>query len=221
MALLKCSSLLVYLEIDEKDPPPFFSSSFLIGLFDAPDAARIDQYSAKAQAWAAKSCLARLITPKPTINISESEATCKAAAYLMDDGERLWVQNVGAEQGFGPTLYAAVLELARARGRLGVCPSVEPGKILEKPKRIWEQFYRGAQYEGKVLTKQVPGHHLEPWLNMSYCLALGASLLDYDRKRHEWKAYDAFWTASNAITSWRDQAFEMARRSVNAHVPRG
>ena len=210
--------MLIYLEIDEADPPPYFSSAFLIGLFDAPDAAQISLFTAQTKARAAKSWLARPFTPKPTFDVSEPAAACKAAAHLLDNGKFLQVRNVGAEQGFGPMLYATVLELARARGRHGVIPSTEQGKILEKPKRIWEQFCNGPEYQGKVLTDPVPGQHPEPWLNMAYRLAPGASLLDYDRKRVEWNAYEAFWNASNTVTGWRGRAFNMAARSVDAHV---
>lgn len=218
MALLNSSSLLIYLEIDEADPPPFPSSSFLVGLFDAPDAATICLYTTKTEAWLAKNWFFRMFTPRPVNDISEPAATCKAAAYILDNGKFLQVLNVGAERGFGPTLYAAILELARTRGREGVIPSSDPDKILERPKRIWEQFCRGPQYQGKVLSDSVPGQHPEPWLNRAYRLAPGASLLDYIGKRTEWKAYSSFWEASRAVTGWRGKAFDMARRSVEAHV---
>lgn len=218
MALLSSPSLFIYLEIDEVDPAPYFSSCYLVGLFDAPDSAQIDLYLAREKAWAAKTWLARQLTPKPKIDVSRPAAACKAAAYLLDDGKFLYVQNVGAEQSFGPTLYATVLELARARGLRGVIPSSEPSKILAKPKQIWKRFWNGSEYQGTVQTSPVPGHHPESWLNMAYRLAPGASLLDYDRKRAEWKAYDAFWNALNSVTDWRAHAFSMAQRSVDAHV---
>lgn len=218
MALLNSSSLLIYLEIGDAEPAPYFSSCFLVGLFDAPDAAQISQFTVKMKAWADKIWLARLLTPKPTIDISEPAATCKAAAYVMDNGKILEVRNVGAEQGFGPILYATVLELARARGRDGVIPSSEPGKILEKPKRIWEQFYKEPEYQGKVLTTSVSGQHPDPWLKMVYSLAYGEQLLDYKHKRWEWEMYENFWKDSNTVTGWRGHAFKMAQRSVDAHV---
>lgn len=214
MALLNSPSLLIYLELDEAAPVTYPTSSFLVALYDAPDAAQICQFTD----WAAKSWISRQFTQKPKIDQSESTAACKAAAYLEDDGEFLQVRNVGAEQGFGPILYATVLELARARGRAGVIPSREPDKILDKPKRIWERFCNGSEYEGKVLTDPIPGQHPEPWLNRAYRLAPDESLLDYVGKRAEWKAYEAFWKKLHVVTGWRDCAFDMARRSVDAHV---
>lgn len=66
MALLDSSSMLIYLEIDEADPLSEFSLPFLVGLFDAPDAAHIGRHTAQANAWAAQSWFARQLTPKPT-----------------------------------------------------------------------------------------------------------------------------------------------------------
>lgn len=218
MALKNDRSLIFYIEIEETHPPPYLTADFLVGIFDAPDAESILQHVEDMKTWAAKSKLARLFSSKPTLKSANPAAVCKAAAYLQDNGQVLVMKNVGAEIGFGPTLYALVMELARARGRQGVRPSTEPKKILLKPKRIWQQFHDRPEYQGKVLATPVPGSHKEAWLNMVYSLAPDTSLLDYERKRAEWRTYETFWKNLHGPVGWRYMAFDMAQRSVEAHV---
>lgn len=218
MALITDESLLIYLQVDETDPAPYPTTEFLVAIFDAPDATRIAEYVANMEIWKDKKKLDRFFSKKPTINVHEPLAVCKAAAYLQDDGKVLTVKNVGAEQGLGPTLYAVVMELARVRKRKGVRPCDESGKILEKPKLIWQGFHTRPEYQGKVLTEPVPGCHPEHWLNMVYSLESSSMLLDYKHKRDKWKIYEKFWKDANGFRSWRDFAFDMAKLSVEAHV---
>lgn len=218
MAIKNTPALLIYSQVDETEPPPYPTADFLIGIFDAPDAAQIAQHVADLDAFSAKSSLARLFSKEPRFHGTWPDAVCKAAAYVQDSGDILTITNVGAESGFGPTLYAAVMECARARGRRGVRPSTEPAKILDKPKRIWKQFHDGTEYKGNVLTVPMHGRHAEPWLNAIYSLAPGAELLDYEQKRAEWKTYKAFWKNSINYDGWRNIAFDMAQRSVEAHT---
>lgn len=218
MALKTDESLLIYLELNETDLPPYPTGQFLVAIFDAPEEKQIARHVTKMKIWGTKSKCARLISKKPKIDVLNPKAVCKAAAYLQDDGSVLTVKNVGAEQGFGPTLYVVLMELARKLGRKGVRPCDEPGKILNKPKLIWHRFYNGPEYKGKVLTTPVSGHHSENWLNMVYSLAPDAALLNYKLKRAKWRRYEKFWKDSNGVRVWRESAFDTAKRSVDAHV---
>lgn len=220
MALINTQSMLIYVEIDEADPPPVPTAHFLVGIFDAPDAEHIAKYEEDKKIWESKGAFVRLLTRTPTMKADSPRAVCKAAAYIADDGKILIVKNVGAEQGYGPTLFAVLMELARARGRKGVAAPNEPGSILEKPKLILQRFCHGAEYEGKVQTTPASGKHTEEWLNMLYSLEPKATLLDYNCKRAKWKAYEAFWQNWGGSGYWRVDAFDMAQRSVDAHASR-
>lgn len=211
-------SHLIYVEIDDAEGPPYLSSSFFVAIFDVPDAEKVSKYTAEMTAWLNKGRFARLLACKPRLGTSSPEATCIAAAYVAQNNGYLTVRNVAAESGLGPTLYACILEVASARRLKGVVPSLDPGKILAKPKQIWKRFNDDPQYQGKVLSVPIKGSHQEQWLNMAYSLAPGFSLLECTSKREAWKAYSSFWKKFPSNTEWREIVKKMAERSVDAHA---
>lgn len=108
---------------------------------------------------------------KPPLD-SDAGLQIVAAARFTVTSNILVVKNTAADDGYGPTLYAVLLELARAWALEGASPYNQPGKVAKKAKNIWLRFKTHSDYENKVLTSQLPisSGHSESWLNEVYSL---------------------------------------------------
>ena len=210
MPLKHHSDLLFYSEIADTDDIPYLSNQFFVGLYR--DAAL--QPILKCES----SRLVRFRRWMLARNLARPTPDFLAAALVRHSRGALIIRNVGALSGYGPLLYASVLHLARARGHKGVSPSLEPTKILAKPKKIWQRFATDNEYADKVAVKAFDGLHAEPWLNMIYSLIPGHDLFDFDAMRSKANAYWGFWQSrefdSRLLMS---PARKMAELSVKAH----
>ena len=149
---------------------------------------------------------------------TKPDCICKAGAMVRQTDKTLIVENIGADKGYGPTLYAAIIELARKRKLNGVRPCREPNKVLHKPKEIWRRFSADPQYGALVRVEPVPGVHAEQWLNCVFSVADGTSLVDIDLMRKNWKRFHRYWADNDTFEStWSDMCRDKARLSVAAH----
>ena len=127
---------------------------------------------------------------------SQLDVDFVGGAKVCEVRQALLVQNIGAKPGYGPTLYACILELATARGLKGVVPTREPNKILPKPKEIWRQFAHTPCYAEKITTRPLGSSHWthdEAWLNQIYTLVDGAELVGISSMRDRSKRYWSYW----------------------------
>lgn len=142
--------------------------------------------------------------------------TLLAAAHVVEQAETLVVRNVAAVEGYGPTLYACLLEYARVRGFQGVQPTPDSRQILDRPKRIWRRFFEDGFYRKTIDTCDIHGEHAEPWLNKRYSLRDGAMLLPLQGLYENSQAY--FNCAPNAMARHVEYGMlSLLRKSVEAH----
>lgn len=210
MALKHHSDLLFYSEIADDEDTPVPTHEFFVGLYR--DAALQPILNCEGSRFVrfGRWMLARsLERPAPVF---------VAAALVRHKGGALIIRNVGALPGYGPLLYASLLHLARARGRIGVIPSLDPTKILAKPKKIWLRFATDEEYADKVAVERFDGIHPEPWLNMIYNLNPDQDLFAFDAMRRKARAYWRFWQSRDFEPSLLAYpARKMAELSVQAH----
>jgi hypothetical protein len=210
MPLKDHSDLLFFSEIDDSEDYPVPTNEFFVGLYRDASLSQVLRCENSRFVRFGRWRLARsLAGPSPVL---------VAAALVRHKGGALLIRNVGALPGYGPLLYASVLHLARARGRIGVIPSLDPAKILAKPKKIWLRFATDEEYSDKVAVERFDGRHDESWLNMIYSLNAGQDLFAFDEMRQKTAAYWRFWQYrgfdSGLLASL---ARKMAERSVQAH----
>ena len=220
MAIKVNSNLLVWCSVADDEAPGYFSGTFVVGLFVSPSCAILLKHAEAKKAWESTPWYQRSpFQPKLSGMPAQSDLTCVAGASVGEGGGNcLTVENVGAKQGYGPTLYAALLELARARKRDGVLPSRDPTKILPKPREIWRQFAQGSAYSTKIGMRGFSGLHPEPWLNNAFFLKEGAMLLPLQAMRNRAASCIAYWVAQGVYeSSITDRIMDMAKLSVTAH----
>lgn len=210
MPLKHHSDLLFYSEIADTEEIPYLSNQFFVGLYRDAALQPILKCESSRLVRFRRWMLARsLVRPLPVF---------VAAAMVRHSGNVLIIRNVGALPGYGPLLYGSVLHLARERRHKGVSPSLEPTKILAKPKKIWQRFATDKEYAGKVAVKPFDGVHAEPWLNMTYSLIPGQDLFDFEAMRSKANAYWGFWESREFDSSLlMSPARKMAELSVKAH----
>lgn len=147
-----------------------------------------------------------------------------AAAFIRPSSKReglvAWqLENVGAIEKCGPTLYAAILEYARAKHNecSGIVPALQPEDILDKPKEIWRQF--ATNYPQQIALDPVPSpQHQEPWLNNIFKVKEGAPpLLDVEGMLARADKHLDRLSCKRASSTVRDLAFDLAKTSVAAH----
>jgi len=210
MALKHHSDLLFYSEIEDTEDAPIPTNEFFVGLYRDAAMERVLKCENSRFVRFGRWLLAR--------SIERPEPVFVASALVRHKGGALIIRNVGALPGYGPLLYASVLHLARARRRIGVIPSLDPTKILAKPKKIWLRFATGEDYVDKVAALPFDGLHAEPWLNMIYNLNPGQDLFAFDDMRRNARAYWRFWQSRGFEPSLLAYpARKMAERSVQAH----
>ena len=210
MSLKHHSDLLFYSEIEDTEDTPVPTHEFFVGLYRDASLNPILKCESSRFVRFGRWMLDRSIDkPAPAF---------VAAALVRHQSGALVIRNVGALPGYGPLLYASVLHLARARGRIGVIPSHDPTKILPKPKKIWLRFATGEEYADKVAVEPFDGLHAEPWLNMIYNLNPGQDLFAFDAMRRKARAYWRFWQSREFEPSMLAYpARKMAVLSVQAH----
>lgn len=198
--------------------------SFSVGLYRAPSLEKAVQspYREKLlsrirdmdnQAWCRR--LTSLVGFMP----EDERPTVLAAAHVVEQANILVVRNVAAVEGYGPTLYACLIEFARVRGLQGVRPTPDSKQILDRPKRIWRRFFEDGFYRKTIDTRDIPGEHAEPWLNKEYSLRDGAMLLPLQRLYENSQAY--FNCAPGAMTRHVEYGMSsLLRKSVEAHRQR-
>lgn len=210
MALKYDPGLLFYSQIADDEGYPVPTNEFFVGLYRDATLERILKCERAMCVSFSRWNLARTLKrPAPEF---------VAAALVRYQSGALVICNVGAQEGYGPLLYASVLHLARARGLNGVIPSTDPSKILAKPKKIWERFATGDEYVGKVAVEGFEGDHPEQWLNMIYSLIPGQDLFAFDAMRGRAKTYWGFWQSRDLDSNLlMHPARTMAERSLQAH----
>lgn len=210
MALKHHSDLLFYSEIEDTEDAPIPTNEFFVGLYRDAAMERVLRCENSRFVRFGRWLLAR--------SIERPEPVFVAAALVRHKGGALIIRNVGALPGYGPLLYASVLHLARARRRIGVIPSLDPTKILGKPKKIWLRFATDEEYADKVAVERFDGIHAEPWLNMIYNLNPDQDLFDFEAMRRKSRSYWRFWQSREFEPSMLAYpARKMAERSVQAH----
>ncbi|NYT59649.1 hypothetical protein H0A65_12040 [Alcaligenaceae bacterium] len=171
MALLRSSNLLFFAERKDDEHAGYFDECFFVGIYLAPSYERLRQWDEAVQK--ARTRPLGWLWPSRKLEgmPSELDVDFVGGAKVCEVGKALSVQNIGAKPGYGPTLYACILELAAARGLKGVFPTREPTKILPKPKEIWRQFAQAPCYTGKIIIRPIsPSQltHSEGWLNQVF-----------------------------------------------------
>ena len=97
-------------------------------------------------------------------------------------------------------------------------PSLDPTKILAKPKKIWLRFATDEEYADKVTVERFDGIHAELWLNMIYSLIPGQDLFAFEAMRSKANSYWRFWQSRKFDSSLlASPARKIAERSVQAH----
>lgn len=210
MALKHHPDLLFYSEIEDTEDTPVPTHEFFVGIYRDAALQPILKCESSRFVRFGRWMLARSFERPAPVFV--------AAALVRHKGGALIIRNVGALPGYGPLLYASVLHLARARGRIGVIPSLDPTKILAKPKKIWLRFATDEEYTDKVAVERFDGIHPEPWLNMIYNLNPGQDLFAFDAMRRKANAYWRFWQSREFNSSLlASPARRMAELSVQAH----
>ena len=148
----------------------------LIGIYKSCTLKALDSFSQK-------SFLEQICSKKPRRNpciVDDVKFIALAQVNLISN--KLFVKNVTSQNGYGPTLYALILQVAKKYGYSGVCPSQDPTKILDKPKEIWRQF--SVNYPEQITLKPLSGKpHAEPWLNCCYELS-GKDIIDLESMQY-------------------------------------
>ena len=89
----------------------------------------------------------------------------KGIARLGYREKRFTVEEIWAEQGYGPTLYRIAIEQS---GESGLSPSIIRGQVSDEASKVWENFYDG---KGKEFVRHEPIEnkiHNKPWLDSIY-----------------------------------------------------
>lgn len=205
MPLKSTSDLLFYTDRDAK---AVVTDPYLIGLFRS-------QYCQRA---ASRGVLGRWLSPTSFTGSVPDDTTFVACAMVetVVTGEQqlptIHMCTVGADEGYGPTLYAAILQFARNEELAGVLPSVTVPSMPPRPKAIWRQF--SEAYDDKIslapATQQV---HAEPWLNHVYALKRGEDLVDLAGMRQRYGVYMRHTRRNDwVLHALRSAAYEMAHK---------
>lgn len=208
MAIKSTDDLLFY-----EDNAQFPTESLqFVGLFQS-------KYCQAMKVWTNKSWIGRTFSrcPKRSSDIYE-DAHFVAMAYVeRHSGREILVNNIAALDGYGPTMYAALIQLAYDDKHVGVLPSQDPSKIVERAKRIWQRF--STDYPAKIsLTPTGMSRHKESWLNNSYSLAT-PPLVDLDAMRNRYRNYLAYPDSNGQVKiALHDLAHALGQKSVDAHT---
>jgi len=140
------------------------------------------------------------------------DAEVVAAAWVARDTANniLYVEAVGAVGGYGPTLYAAIFQMAFDDDNVGVSPSLKPGKTLQRASRIWQRF--STNYGDLIALQERGGEWTdEQWLNIVY--SLRRPLLNLKAMRDRYRSY----LRTGGAGTPRDSVVEMAKKGPLEH----
>lgn len=205
MPLKSTSDLLFYTDRDAK---AVVTDPYLIGLFRSRHCARVTSRGA----------LGRWLSPrsfKGSVPDDTTFVACAMVETVVTGDQRLptiHMRAVGADEGYGPTLYASILQFARNEALAGVLPSVSVAAMPPKPAAIWRQF--SEAYDNKIsLAPAAQEVHAEPWLNQIYALSHGAELVDLSGMRERYGIYMRHTRHNDwALHALRAAAYDMAHK---------
>lgn len=210
MAIKNSLDLLLYEQHQTSWP---VGSSAFIGLFLSKSFTAVVAHDALP--W-----LRRISSHAPAIDTDiYDDVACIASAYVRRTPANLLVlDNVVARAGYGPTLYATLLQIARDGDYLGVAAPETPCNVLERAKPLWARFV--VSYPGQIGSAPLRHYqHPEGWLNQSYS-GIGTDLVALEVLRRQTERYLVHVGAVAARDPrqiLRDMAFELAGRSGEAH----
>ena len=170
MAIKFCEEFILYESSPKVNNQANIKKTGFIGIYKSKTLNALDIFSQK-------SLFKQICTKKPRRNPSISfDVEFIAVAQVELRSNKLFVKNVASKKGYGPTLYALLLQIAKNDGYSGVCPIQEPTKILDKPKEIWRQF--SINYPGQITSEPLDNKpHIDSWLNCCYKLC-GIDIID-------------------------------------------
>lgn len=210
MPLKSTSDLLFYTDRDAK---ALVTDPYLIGLFRSQHSARVT----------ARGALGRWLSPTSFAGSVPDDTTfvaCAMVETVVTGDERLptiHMCTVGADEGYGPTLYASILQFARNEELAGVMPSVTVAAMPPKPAAIWRQF--SEAYDDKIsLAPAAQGVHAEPWLNHIYALNRDESLVDLAGMRERYGVYMRHTRGNDwVLHALRGAAYDMAHKRTTVN----
>ena len=154
--------------------------------------------------------LERLWKKKPVQKKLTEDVTVVAGMWFTRKKNFLYVNNVAADESFGPTMYASILELARDENLKGVVPTQDPSKIVPKAKEIWRQF---SERPDIVLTP-LQSEHVDEWMQNSFALLPGKSPADLSGMRARYIEFQNSITDPH-IAQWRESTIgELVREFI-------
>lgn len=145
--------------------------------------------------------------------IYHDDVVVLAGAWIARDKTRnfLSIESVGAIEGYGPTLYVTILQMAFDDSYAGVSPTIIPGKVTARASRIWKQF--STRYAGIISFEDRSGpQHKDSWLN--YIYSLEKSLINLKEMRGRYRLY---LNLGNGRQTPRNDVFEMAKKGGEEH----
>lgn len=154
---------------------------------------------------------------QPIVTATDVEFVAAARLRFEDDGSAV-VANLAAKCGFGPSMYACLMQMVTNDGEGYLYPTQTKGKIVPQSKEIWRQFHE--DYDGRILTKATPdGPHDEPWLNCGYRVSEN-SLVDLTSIRDRYTQYRTRMGNDYRPGTLREKAFALCEKSTESYRER-
>ena len=168
------------------------------------------------QAWEKRGLISKMILPgsQPVLD-PYSDVDFVAAAYVERFRNGVAVlKNIAASGGYGPTMYACLIQMISDDGPGFFYPSQVKGEIVDASIKIWRRFHDNCDLID-IKHEGADGPHSEPWLNCGYRVK-SEPLIDLAPARARYKTYVSL-IPPRAEGTIRDLAFDFCQASVRAY----